>query len=150
MMARSIKAMQPAGPKRPAVDGQRRWPDQVKHKRIKSALRNFAHSFVGLTNYTDDVYVIDVLSEVLADVPGAQLEIHFPEGRISPRGEYPVPLQKSVAHFANRFEQHLASEGVDAGTLRNTRIVVFGDRLGLHFDIRATDDRGADHEIAVR
>jgi len=121
----------------------------MKYKRINSALRNFAHSFVSFNNYVDGAFVVDVLGDVLAKAPGARLEIHFPEGRVSPAGSYPEMLLKSVGYYAAGFTKQLAAEGVEANALRDTRIVVFGDRLGMHVDVIATDDRGRNHEIHV-
>jgi hypothetical protein len=40
------------------------------YKRIDSAIRNIAHSFVSLMNYVDDAYIIDLLPKLLRETPG--------------------------------------------------------------------------------
>lgn len=121
----------------------------MKHKRIAGALRNFAHSFTSITNYVGDVCIADILGDIVAPLPGARLEIHFPGGTFTPAGDYPAPFCASVARFAGQFAAHLAKEGVDAHAVREARIVLCVDLLGLYCDVVATDDRGVEHKASV-
>lgn len=71
----------------------------MKYKHINAMLHNFGHSFVSSMNYVDDEYIIDVLTELAFQVSGHELEINFSTGHISPFGEYPVRLYKSILPF---------------------------------------------------
>lgn len=111
------------------------------------------HSFTSITNYAGDVCIADILGDIVAPLPGARLEIHFPGGTFTPAGDYPAPFCASVARFAGRFAAHLAKEGVDAHAVREARIVLCVDLcvdlLRLYCDVVATDDRGVEHKAAV-
>ena len=51
--------------------------------------------------------------------------------------------------FASRFAEHLANEGVDTSAVASACIILRVDRLGLHCDVAATDDRGVEHKANV-
>ncbi|NJN70110.1 MAG: hypothetical protein HC801_07440 [Nitrospira sp.] len=122
----------------------------MKYKNIPSALHNFAHSFVSLVNYVDGVYIRDVLTDELHKVPNHELLIYFPEGRIEPSVELPQSLKKSVQHFSNHYADHLSSQNVEPGSIQECRVLIYGDRLGMHCTILANDDRGKIYDIPVR
>jgi hypothetical protein len=121
----------------------------VGYKRIRSAIHNFAHSFLSLLNYVDDEYVIDVIRSLLPRREGGELRFRFPEGAIEPGGEYPGPLRKSVEWYAANLSAHLRDEGVPPA--RVTELVIqacIGGR-GPRFRVEATDDRGKRYRVDV-
>jgi hypothetical protein len=122
----------------------------MSYKRIPSAIHNLAHSFVGLTNYVDDKYIIDILPDVLRVIPDQRLKIQFPKGQLVPPGAYPETLLKSVGYFVQRYTDHMKREGVDPSTLRHTEIVIYGDLYGVHCKVEAEDDRGKHYQVQVQ
>ena len=121
----------------------------MKYKNIPAALHNFGESFMSLMNYFDDTYIIDVLPEALRELPQNELRISFPEGALTPDRTYPEVLLKSVAHYASRFRQHLASHNIEAASVTKATLIVRGTKLGIRSRFEARDDRGRDYDVAV-
>jgi hypothetical protein len=119
----------------------------VKYKLIPAALHNFGHSFHSLTNYVDDQYITDIISELVRDDPQRKIVIAFPEGSISPPGEYPPALVKSIGYWSDSLPRHLASHRIDEGTVRNVRLSF--QRPPPRCTVYAEDDRGKQYEIPV-
>jgi len=56
----------------------------MKYKRIKSALHNCGASFLGLSNYLNDVYILDeLLINALAGRSPSGVTINFSAGTIT-------------------------------------------------------------------
>jgi hypothetical protein len=121
----------------------------VKYKNIPSALHNFGESFMSLTNYMDDTYIVDVLPEVLRELPSCELRISFPDGKLDPDGAYPEVLVKSVAHYASRFHDHLSSHNIGAAALSHATLVIRGTKMGVSGRFKAQDDRGREYDVVV-
>ena len=120
------------------------------YKRIPSALRNLAHSFVSLMNYVDDEYIVDILPSVLSDLPEHELVIRFPDGTLEPDRTYPSRLRKSVRLYAARFAGHFEGEGVVPESVAEAQLTISRGRLGLQCEARAVDDRGKTYAVTVR
>ncbi len=121
----------------------------MKYKNIPAALNNFGASFLSPLNYVDDTYIVDLLPEVLLELPENQLRISFPEGAVHPRGTYPGALLRSVAQYASRFRAHLESHNVDAGAVSDATLILRGTKLGVRARFRARDDRGREYDVPV-
>ena len=121
----------------------------MKYKNIPAALHNFGESFMSLMNYFDDTYVVDLLPKVLRDLPEYELRISFPEGVLDPDRAYPEVLLTSVADYASRFREHLASHNIEAATLTNATLIVRGTKLGVGARFEARDDRGREYDVSV-
>jgi hypothetical protein len=121
----------------------------VGYKRIRSAIHNFAHSFLSSMNYVDDEHVIDVIRSLLPRQQGGELRFRFPEGEIEPLGDYPGPLKKSVEQYAVRLPSHLREEGVDPQLVADLVILTSIGGRGPRYRVEATDDRGKRHRVEV-
>ncbi len=72
------------------------------YKRIDSAIRNFAHSFVSVMNYVDDVYIIDLMPKLLRETPGHEIRLSLLDDFIEPFREYDRRFLKSVGYYRQR------------------------------------------------
>ncbi len=119
----------------------------MKYKRIKGALHNLGDSFLGLTNYVDDVYVIDELGELARRSPDGVV-IDFSAGTISPEAGVAAQVREAVVAYHERLAAHFRREGVDLAALEG---------ITLHYrptpkhrgTIRALDDRGTQHVVRL-
>ena len=118
----------------------------VKYKLIPAALHNFGHSFHSLTNYVDDVYIVDLIRELVSN-PDRKIAIAFPSGQITPPGHYPAPLIQSIGYWSTSLPKHLASHKVE-GAVKNVRLEF--QRALPKCTVYAEDDRGKTYEVPVK
>lgn len=121
----------------------------MKYKHIDAMLHNFGHSFVSLMNYVDDEYIIDVLSELAHQVPGHELDINFANGHVSPAGEYPAKLHKSIEYWMKWLPKHMENHRVTPSALPEVHLRYRLVRGGQEVIVAARDDRGKDHKVFV-
>ena len=121
----------------------------MKYKHIDAMLHNFAHSFVSLMNYVDDRYICDVLDELARHAPGHEIDINFANGQVSPAGEYPAVLHKSIAYWRDWLPKHIAKHQLEAGRLLDIHVRYRLVKLGHEIIVSATDDRGKEHKVFV-
>jgi hypothetical protein len=116
----------------------------MKYKNICAAIHNLGHSFVGLTNYVDDGYVVDDLWGIIGgghDITIDWLNRTFiPESQITPR------IQKSIDFYAAGLSDQLRSQDVDPACIK--ALEFHWPARGRRY-MRAVDDHGKDHKIYV-
>ena len=122
----------------------------MKYKNINSMLHNFGHSFASLMNYVDGEYASDLIRAAVGGLPERRLEIHFPSRRITPQAEYSPKLLKSVGYWADSLPRHMASHGVTKTAVPELVILAYLDGRGMHYRVKATDDRGKEYEVEVK
>jgi hypothetical protein len=121
----------------------------MKYKQIHSAIHNFGHSFVSFNNYVDGEFILDLLPQLLRELPGNTLTVRFPAGTIEPDREYPSTLRKSVAYWAASYTDQLRSQGIDPDGLIGLCLVL-SLAPGLRCEARAIDDRRRVHSVLVK
>jgi len=121
----------------------------VQYKNIPSALHNYAHSFMSLMNYREGEYVVDVVSEVLRELPQYELHVSFIDGKLAPDRIYPAVLLASAADYSLRFAGHLASHNVDHTAVVEATLVLRGTGMGITSRVRAKDNRGQEYDVPV-
>ncbi|MFN9788786.1 MAG: hypothetical protein ACK54R_03560 [Pirellulaceae bacterium] len=119
------------------------------HKRINSAIHNFAHSFVSLMNYVDGEYIIDLLPKLLRETPGHEIRFSLLDGTISPQRGFHPAFMKSIGYYRNRVASHLESENVALDIVRSFEFILFADINGPICRAEAIDDRGVVHTESV-
>lgn len=121
----------------------------MKYKHIDAMLHNFGHSFVSLTNYVDDQYLIDVLPDLARQAPGYEIDINFTNGVVSPEGHYPPILHKSISYWKDWLPKHIANHQLEAECLSDIHLRFRLVKLGHEVIVSATDDRGKEHKVFV-
>jgi hypothetical protein len=113
----------------------------VKYKRIKSAIHNMGASFLGLTNYWDNGYVVDDLEATHR--AGQDIEIDWLTGEMSPESHFEPRVRKSVDYLRSRMTAQLESEAVDVSAIKELRLLWPANSFPR---MLAVDDRGIRHE----
>ena len=121
----------------------------MKYKNITAALHNHGHSFVSLMNYFESTYVVDVIADLLHQLPQNELRVSFTQGTLLPRGQYPAVLLTSVANYASRFGAHLASHKVVPTAVVEATLVIRGTAHGISARVQAKDDKGNEYDVPV-
>jgi len=121
----------------------------VKYKNIPAALHNHGHSFVSLMNYFESTYVVDVIAELLHQLPQNELRVSFTQGTLLPRVEYPAVLLTSVANYSSRFAAHLASHKIVPTAVVEATLVIRGTAHGISARVQAKDDKGHEYDVPV-
>jgi hypothetical protein len=121
----------------------------LKYKNIDSALHNFGQSFMSLMNYLDDGYVVDDVLQIVK-APPHELSINFSTGEVSPPGDHPVRLLRSTQRYRDDLPKHLERHNIDAGAVKEVRLVHRLTRKGHETTMTASDDRGKEHSVEVR
>lgn len=121
----------------------------MKYKNIYAMLHNFGHSFVSLMNYVDDQYILNVLSELARHSPGCEIDINFSNGQVSPPGEYPEVLHKSISCWTDWLPKHIASHRLELGRLSEIHVRYRLVKMGYEIIVSTTDDRGKEHKVFV-
>ena len=119
------------------------------YKRIQSAIRNLAHSFVSLMNYVDDQYLVDLLPKLLRDIPEPEITASLLDASITPKRDWNQTFLTAVGNYRMRVRDHLRNEGVDPDCLTALSFTFSSDD-GLICRVTATDDRGISHSADVR
>ncbi|MEW9900967.1 hypothetical protein ABWL39_20295 [Chitinivorax sp. PXF-14] len=122
----------------------------MKYKHIDAMLHNFGHSFVSLMNYVDDQYILDVLPELALHFPSYEIDINFANGQVSPAGEYPEVLLKSIAYWKDWLPKHITNQRLEAERLSDIRVRYRLTKMGHEIIVSTTDDRGKEHKVFVR
>lgn len=120
----------------------------MKRKTIPSALHNFGHSFLSLMNYVDDVYICDLLPDLVRS-RGGRLDIHFPSGRVEPPGDLPVALVKSIGYWSKDLPKHLDHHGIPTTVLADVVLRLTLTPFGVRREVRATDELGREYVATV-
>ncbi|MCE9638046.1 MAG: hypothetical protein K8T90_20280 [Planctomycetes bacterium] len=120
----------------------------MKRKTIPSALHNFGHSFLSFNNYVDDVFILDLLPEVVRR-SGGRLDIHFPSGRVEPPGDVPEALAKSIGYWSNDLSKHLDNHGIPMTVLGDVVLRITLTASGMRREVHATDELGRDYVATV-
>jgi len=116
----------------------------VKYKNIYAAIHNLGHSFVGLTNYVDDGYVVDDLINIVSG--GHDITIDWQKRSFRPETEVTPRIQKSIDFHAAGLENHLRSQDVDPTCIQ--ALEFHWPAKGRKY-MRASDDRGKNYKIYV-
>ncbi len=116
----------------------------MKYKNIYAAIHNLGHSFLGLTNYVDDGYVIDELSDIATG--GHDIKIDWLKRTFAPETEVTPRIQKSVDFYAAGLPDHLRSQDVDPACI--SALEFHWPARGRRY-MRALDDRGKEYRINV-
>ena len=116
----------------------------MKYKNIYSAIHNFGHSFLSLTNYIDGDYVIDELFDIVSR--GHDIEIDWLHKTFIPAAQETPRIRKSIDYYAAQLKEHLGSQGVDVDRIK---------AMKLHWPAKgrkymwAKDDRGKKYIMYV-
>lgn len=133
----------------------------MKYKAIKSVAHNFGHSFVSLTNYMADDYVIGHLARAAVASGEPELRVNILAGTAEPAG-LAVPLvRSSLDWYAAWFPGLLRDHGIRMESIREAAMRIRFDlarmalplpRVMLPFEcvVEITDDRGVVHTGTVR
>jgi hypothetical protein len=122
----------------------------MKYKVIAAMAHNFTQSFVSLTNFVDDQYVIDVLRDVAWQAPDRSLSIDWLPDPPIPSSPVPPIIQKSLTYFREWLPKHLQHHAIPIDALRSFRtIFAYTSRLGLAVRVEVLDDRGKLHTRRV-
>jgi hypothetical protein len=117
----------------------------MKYKNIYSAIHNFGDSFVSLTNYVDDGYVIDDLSDI--HKRGVDIEIDWLAKTFQPSALATNRIKKSLEHFASDSARFLQAQNVDLSNLTTLRLLW---PAGKAIRMVAVDDRQKQYQIFVQ
>ena len=123
----------------------------MKYKNLDSFAHNFNHSFLSLTNYVDDGYIIDDLHESARQKYDGPLTIYWIPASDETTVALPSRVQRSIAHFRNWMPVHAQRHGVSLDAIRSFRLEMF--RLPSHqlrFDSVLVDDRGQEHRKRIQ
>ncbi len=121
----------------------------MKYKHINTMLHNFGHSFVSLMNYVDEQYILDVLPELARHSPSYEISINFSNGQVSPPGEYPAVLHKSISYWRDWLPKHVAHHQLEFERLSEIRVRYRLVKMGHEIIVSTTDDRGQEHKVFV-
>lgn len=121
----------------------------MKYKHIDAMLHNFGHSFVSLMNYVDDQYILDVLPELARHSPGYEIDINFANGQVSPPGEYPAVLHKSISYWKDWLPKHIANHRLESERLSEIHVRYRLVKMRHEIIVSTTDDRGKEHKVFV-
>lgn len=116
----------------------------MKYKNIYAAIHNLGHSFVGLTNYIDDGYVVDDLIDIVSG--GHDITIDWLNRTFSPDTQITPRIQESIECYAAGLSDHLRSQDVEPACIK--ALEFHWPAKGRRF-MRAVDDRGKDYKIFV-
>ncbi|MGE5767969.1 MAG: hypothetical protein ACM35H_12335 [Bacteroidota bacterium] len=117
----------------------------MKYKNIYSAIHNFGDSFVSLTNYVDEGYVIDDLSAI--HKRGMDIEIDWLAKSFEPSALATSRIKKSLEHFANDLTRFLQAQNVDLSSLTSLRLQW---PAGKAISMVAVDDRQKQYRTFVQ
>lgn len=121
----------------------------MKYKHIDAMLHNFGHSFVSLMNYVDDQYILDVLPELASRSPGYEIDINFANGNVSPPGEYPAVLHKSISYWKDWLPKHIANHRLEPERLSEIHVRYRLVKMGHEIIVSTSDNRGKEHKVFV-
>ncbi len=116
----------------------------MKYKYIYAAIHNLGHSFVGLTNYVDDGYVVDDLINIVSD--GQDITIDWLNRTFSPDTQITPRIRESIEFYVAGMSDRLRSQDVDPACI---------ETLEFHWPAKgrrymwAVDDRGKEYKIYV-
>lgn len=133
----------------------------MKYKAIKSVAHNFGHSFVSLTNYLVDDYVIGHLARAAVASGEPELRVDILAGDAEPAALRVPPVKSSLEWYTAWFPGLLRDHGVPMGAVRAATMRVRFDlsrlelplpRVTLPYEcvVEITDDRGIVHAGTVR
>lgn len=100
-------------------------------------------------NYVDDQYIIDLLPELAYQSPGYEIDINFGNGQISPTGDYPAVLHKSISYWKDWLPKHIANHRLEAQCLLEIHVRYRLVKMGHEIIVTTTDDRGKEHKVFV-
>jgi hypothetical protein len=126
----------------------------MKYKNIPSMLHNFGDSFVSPLNYLEGEHVIDIVKKITLESKDKQIIINFETAEISPTGNYPEKLNKSIKQYSKHLPKHMESQNVDPASVSNMALtckIVKNQVRGIIFRaiITAKDDKGKKYSIVV-
>lgn len=121
----------------------------MKYKHIDGMLHNFGHSFVSLMNYIEGEYIVDVLPKLARHAPGYEIDINFGNGQVSPVGEYPEVLHKSILYWQNWLPHHIANHQLEPNRLSDIHVRYRLVKIGKEIIVSTTDDLGKEHKVFV-
>jgi len=101
-------------------------------------------------NYVDDRYILDVLPELARHSPGHEIDINFANGHVSPSGEYPAVLHKSISYWKDWLPKHIANHRLEPERLSEIRMRYRLIKKGCEIIVSTTDDRGKEHKLFVQ
>ena len=116
----------------------------MKYKNIYSAIHNFGHSFLSLTNYVDEDYVIDELFDIVSR--GHDIEIDWLHKTFVPAEEATPRIRESIDYYAAQLKEHLGSQAVDEDRIKAMKL--YWPAKGRKY-MWAKDDRGKEYKIYV-
>jgi len=93
--------------------------------------------------------VVDVVANVLRQLPQYELRVSFIDGTLVPDRPYPPVLLASVADYSSRFAGHLESHNVDRAAVVEATLVLRGTAKGIATRVRAKDNRGHEYDVPV-
>lgn len=136
----------------------------MKHKHIKSAAHNFAHSFTSLMNYGVENHVMSYLAHAAATSGEPELRVDLLSGAAEPAPLLTEPVRRSIDGYVRHFPAHLQSMNVSVDALRRATLRVRFDlerrsesaryrgavRIPFEGSVEVEDDRGVVHVGTVR
>ena len=134
----------------------------MRYHTIRSVAHNFGQSFVSLTNYLDDDYVIGHLARAAAASRQAELRVDLLTGDAGPAALLTPAVKSSLDWYVAWLPGLLRTEGVPVHSLREAEMRVRFDlsrlaspalaRVMVPFEcvVELTDDRGVVHAGTVR
>jgi len=121
----------------------------MKYKNIDAMLHNYGHSFVSGMNYVDGEHIIELLPDLAYRSPGLELDINFTQNSISPPGDYPSNLVKSVSYYHDGLVKHVENHKVEFNRLSDIHLRFRLLQSGHEIIVSTTDDRGISHKVFV-
>lgn len=134
----------------------------MKYKAIKGVAHDFGHSFVSLTNYLADDYVMEHLTRAAAVSGSAELRVDLLTGDAEPAALLVPPVRASLDIYTGWLPGMLREQGVRMDFVREATMSVRIDLSRLHSPalsrvmvpldcvVEITDDRGIVHVGTVR
>lgn len=123
----------------------------MKYKNLRSFAHNFTHSFVSLTNYCDDGYVIDDLREAARGPHEGPVSISWIPEKLPNKALLSKRVLNSISYFRAWLPKHAKNHEVKLEHIKEFRLEVY--RLTSHqlrCDAVIVDDRNHEHRQSVQ
>lgn len=120
-----------------------------KYKVLKSFAHNFSHSFVSLTNYADDGYVIDDIRRIVRERPDHRITIDWLSEALTTTDLTPR-IEKSVRAYRNSFIRNVHQAGALLSSIHQFRTDIYlAKNYQMAVDGVLTDNRGRTYTAPV-